>query len=69
MAGMGDPHKKIPQLGVSSKVKKDEKTYVFNLQIGESNEETYPEYSWKDLVSTEKAKQANKERVASGIIY
>jgi hypothetical protein len=67
MAGLPpDPQKKIPLLGVSSKPKKDDRTYVFNLQIGESNEETYPEYSWKDLVTNEKAKQANRERLAAG---
>jgi len=44
--------------GKSTKPKSESKTYVFELELGESNEQIYPEFSWAELVKKEKAKEA-----------
>lgn len=46
-------------------VKKDPKMYCFDLELGESNDRTYPEFCWRDLVSDFDAK-AVKSKAKSG---
>jgi len=55
-----DPPKRALLLPPPPVVKKEAKTYCFELKLGESNDKTYPEFSWKDLV-----KEAQKKEAAS----
>ncbi|CAG7726855.1 unnamed protein product [Allacma fusca] len=65
MAGPpSDPHNKIPGVG-TAKPKKEGKSYWFDLKLCESNDETYPEFSWLELI-TERKNKASKERLSEG---
>lgn len=61
---MADPTK-IPLIGAASKPKREEKSYWFELKLQESNDETYPEFSWTELVADKKSKEA-KNKLSSG---
>ena len=64
-----DPHppKRALLLPPPPVVKKEAKTYCFELTLGESNDKTYPEFSWKELVreaqNKEAAQKAEKGRL------
>lgn len=59
--------KKVPLLPLPAKPKNEPKTYVFELELGESNDLTYPEFSWAELVRDAKAKEKS-EKQKSGIL-
>jgi len=45
------------------------KEYCFDLKLGESNVETYPEFSWKDLVKGAQQKELTQRSVDGKIRY
>jgi hypothetical protein len=53
----GPSLKNVPLLPGSSnpKVKKEPRTYIFDLELGESTDHHYPEFSWADLVKDARA--------------
>ncbi|ODM95620.1 Ubinuclein-2 [Orchesella cincta] len=53
--------KKLPLLPAPPKLKKEPKTFSFNLALAESNEQTYPEFSWVELVRNAKQKEISKK--------
>ncbi|CAL8069180.1 unnamed protein product [Orchesella dallaii] len=53
--------KKMPLLPAPPKVKKEPRTYTFNLALPESNDKTYPEFSWVELVRNDKQKEISKK--------
>lgn len=47
------------------KLKKEPKTFIFELELEESNELSYPEYSWTELVKTKNDEDFSK-KIQSG---
>jgi len=67
--GIASSSKKVPLLPSPPKVKKEPKTYVFELELRESNDQSYPEFSWAELVKADKAKEKlEKQKVQIGKI-
>lgn len=65
--GGGGPSaaKKMPLLSLTSsqpKRKKEPKAFVFELELGESNDKTYPEFSWAALVRDAKSKELEEKK-------
>lgn len=60
--------KKTPLLSAASQPKacNNSKTYVFELELAESNDKTYPEFSWADLVKDAKVKEVPVKNVKQG---
>jgi hypothetical protein len=59
-----DSTKRAILLPPPPKLKKESKTYCFELTLGESNDETYPEFSWKELVRGAQKKEAAEKTQA-----
>lgn len=53
---LGGASKKFPMLS-PPKIKKESKSYTFVLKLAESNDRTYPEISWTELVRNAEQKE------------
>jgi len=52
----------VPVVTKEANANKTTRTYCFNLKLGESNDVTYPEFSWTSLIRESRRKNKGKSQ-------